>query len=236
MVALCTLLHRVVCSVQCFIHCTLYIVSPCTLLHSVECIVICIVQLYIVQYTVKGTMYCTMYCTMHLKKWLLKGLWTLNSDPPIHAKMTMPDLQWYPRTIHLIKNVEDTLLFLTRKVLISVSFSIAFYKQYIYIQYASLSRRETTNETKTLISNFNFIILSFQGFRSDISIFARMVICNYAYSLFNSALRLWWLSKLKNPLFQNKWTHKTRLLNMFSKDNLKKMIVARKQVFSITLQ
>ena len=131
--------------------------------------------------------------------------------------MTMPDLQWYPRTIRLIKNVEDTLVFLTRKVFISVSFSIASYKQY-----ASLSRRETTNETKTLISNFNLIGQSFQGFRSGISIFAWIVIWNYAYSLFNSAARLWWLSKLKNPLFQNKWTHKTWFLKMLSKHNFKK--------------
>ena len=43
--------------------------------------------------------------------------------------MAMPDLQLYHRNLNLIKNVEDTVVFLTRKVFISVSFAIALYKQ-----------------------------------------------------------------------------------------------------------
>ena len=73
-----------------------------------------------------------------------------------------------------------------------------------------------------LISTWSDKAFKGTGFRSGISIFARIVIWNYAYSLFNSALRLWWLSKLKNPLFQNEWTHKTWFLKMFSKHKLKK--------------
>ena len=45
------------------------------------------------------------------------------------AKMPMPDLQQHPKIRNLIKNVEDTVVFLTREVYISVSFSIASYKQ-----------------------------------------------------------------------------------------------------------
>ena len=51
------------------------------------------------------------------------------------------------------KNVEDTIVFLTRKVFISVSFSIAFCMQ----EMRNHLRRETTNENeknkKTLISS-----------------------------------------------------------------------------------
>ena len=35
----------------------------------------------------------------------------------------------YPRNLNLIKNMEDTVVFLNRKVLISMSFSIALHKQ-----------------------------------------------------------------------------------------------------------
>ena len=34
----------------------------------------------------------------------------------LHAKMTMPDSQWYPQNLYLIKNVEDKVGFLTRSV------------------------------------------------------------------------------------------------------------------------
>ena len=40
--------------------------------------------------------------------------------------MTMPDVQRYYKSD---KNVEETVVFLTRKVIISVSFSIASYKR-----------------------------------------------------------------------------------------------------------
>ena len=41
----------------------------------------------------------------------------------------MPDLQRYPCNYYLIKNVKDIVDFLTEKVFISVSFSIALYKE-----------------------------------------------------------------------------------------------------------
>ena len=67
--------------------------------------------------------------------------------------MEMPDLQRYPWNLTLIKNVEDTIVFLTWKVFISVSFSSAFCKQ----EMRNHLRRETTNENeknkKTLISS-----------------------------------------------------------------------------------
>ena len=43
--------------------------------------------------------------------------------------MKMLYLQRYPRNLNLIKNMEDTVVFLNRKVLISMSFSIALHKQ-----------------------------------------------------------------------------------------------------------
>ena len=42
----------------------------------------------------------------------------------LHAKMAMPDLQRYPLNLNLIKNVEETVIFLTRKMFVSVSFSL----------------------------------------------------------------------------------------------------------------
>ena len=49
----------------------------------------------------------------------------------LNAKMTMSDLQRFPGNLFLIKNVEETVVFLTRNVFISVSFSFSFasYKQ-----------------------------------------------------------------------------------------------------------
>ena len=43
--------------------------------------------------------------------------------------MSMPDLQRFPWNLTQIKNVEDNVVFLTRKVFISSSFSDASYKQ-----------------------------------------------------------------------------------------------------------
>ena len=43
----------------------------------------------------------------------------------LRQKMPMPDLQRYPRNFNLIKNVEETVVFLTQKVFNSDNFSIA---------------------------------------------------------------------------------------------------------------
>ena len=40
----------------------------------------------------------------------------------------MPDLQWYPRNLNLIKNVEDNVVSATQ-VFISVNFSLVPFKQ-----------------------------------------------------------------------------------------------------------
>ena len=104
----------------------------------------------------------------------------------LHARSAIPELQQYPWNLNLIKNVEDTIVFLTRKVFTSESFSIAFYKQEMRGHF----RRETANEkddfkeTKTLISNSHLIWQRFQGYRgkSDIAIFAWRVSWIYAYS------------------------------------------------------
>ena len=47
----------------------------------------------------------------------------------LHLNMIMPDLQQYPGNLNLIKDVEDTVVFLTPKMFISVNFYIACYKQ-----------------------------------------------------------------------------------------------------------
>ena len=48
----------------------------------------------------------------------------LNWLSSLYEKMEIPDLQRYPWNLDLIKNVEDNVIFLTRKVFISVNFSI----------------------------------------------------------------------------------------------------------------
>ena len=65
----------------------------------------------------------------------------------------MPDLQWYPRNLNLIINVEDIVVFLNRKVVISPSFSFAYYSR----KCASHFRRETTNESKQFKEKTKFI-------------------------------------------------------------------------------
>ena len=104
----------------------------------------------------------------------------------LHAISAIPELQQYPWNLNLIKNVEDTIVFLIRKVFIYESFSMAFYKQEMRGHF----RRETANEndhfkeTKTLISNSHLIRQRLQGYRgkSDIAIFAWRVTWIYAYS------------------------------------------------------
>ena len=67
----------------------------------------------------------------------------------------MPYSQWYPGNLNLIKTVEDTVVFMTQEVFMSVGFSLASYKQ----EMLKSLRRETANgkkqfkERKTLISN-----------------------------------------------------------------------------------
>ena len=48
----------------------------------------------------------------------------LNWLSSLYEKIEIPDLQRYPWNLDLIKNVEDNVVFLTRKVFISVNFSI----------------------------------------------------------------------------------------------------------------
>jgi len=47
----------------------------------------------------------------------------------LHVKMAMPVLQWLIKNCYLIKNVKDTVIFLTRKVYNSKNFFIASYQQ-----------------------------------------------------------------------------------------------------------
>ena len=89
----------------------------------------------------------------------------------------MQDLQCYPWNFKLIKNVKDIIVFLTKKVLISVNFS---FLSLISKKCASHFRREPaiTNKqfkgTKTLKSNSYLISHSFKGYlcKSEIVIFA----------------------------------------------------------------
>ena len=57
----------------------------------------------------------------------------------LHTKVAMPDLQRYPYHPNLVQNVEDIVVFLTRKVFISVNFSIDFSKQ--EMRYATLAEK-----------------------------------------------------------------------------------------------
>ena len=48
----------------------------------------------------------------------------------------MSNFQWYPLNLNLIKNIEDTVVFPTRNVFISASFSIASLTQEMQVTYA----------------------------------------------------------------------------------------------------
>ena len=100
----------------------------------------------------------------------------------------MQDLQCYPWNFKLIKNVKDIVVFLTKKVLISVNLS---FLSLISKKWASHFRREPAIKnkqfegTKTLKSNSYLISFSFKGYlcKSEIVIFAWNVIWNNANSL-----------------------------------------------------
>ena len=66
--------------------------------------------------------------------------------------MEMPDLQRYNLNLNLIKNVEDTVVFMSLKV----SFSIVSYKQEMRMRESANENKQFT-ETKTLISYSYFI-------------------------------------------------------------------------------
>ena len=57
----------------------------------------------------------------------------------LQTKVAMPDLQRYPCHPNLVQNVEDIVVFLTRKVFISVNFSIDFSKQ--EMRYATFAEK-----------------------------------------------------------------------------------------------
>ena len=88
----------------------------------------------------------------------LKGLWA-KFKVTLHGKMAMPDLQRYPWNFIRIKNVEDTVIFLTRKVFISVSFSNVSYKQFAE---KSQMKINSLKNKKTFIPNSYLIRQSFQ--------------------------------------------------------------------------
>ena len=98
--------------------------------------------------------------------------------------MTTFDLQRYPWNLYLMKNVEDNVVFPTRKVFISV--------RLINKECTSHICRETANdnihfvEAKAFISNSFLTIQSYKRnhCKSDIAIFAWRVTWNYAYSPF----------------------------------------------------
>ena len=68
----------------------------------------------------------------------------------LHAKISKFDLQRYSWNLDLIKHVEDTVVFLTRKVFNYHNFPVA---SYICKKCTSQYCRETAKETKTYISN-----------------------------------------------------------------------------------
>ena len=108
--------------------------------------------------------------------------------------MAMPDFQLNPWNLNLIKDVEDIVVFLTRK-------SVYFCEFLFSKKCASHVRTDTANEnkqfkeTKTLISNSYLIRKGFQGYhcKSDIVICAWRVTWIYAY---NSFKKIWKFLKL----------------------------------------
>ena len=83
--------------------------------------------------------------------------------------MAMPEFQQYHLNINLIKNVKDTVVFLTRKLFISVSFSIAFFKQITKPKRCKSSHGRTLEImltvplTKSLNLDINACFLLFMG-------------------------------------------------------------------------
>ena len=107
----------------------------------------------------------------------------------LHAKMTMPNFYRNCWNLNLIKNVEETVVFLTWKVFISLRFSIASFNKKCAIYFAKKPQMKI-NSLRKQIYWFQFILdqKSFQGYRCKSTIFARRVISNYSYSPFNSII------------------------------------------------
>ena len=64
--------------------------------------------------------------------------------------MTMPDFQWYPWNLNLIKNLEDNIVFFTQKVFNSENFSISSYKQEMRKSVLQRNRKTKINCLKKL--------------------------------------------------------------------------------------
>ena len=118
----------------------------------------------------------------------------------LHEKMAiyMPDLQWYPWNLNLIKNVEDTVVFLCLILIVSPLFLIS--KKWDFC-------RETVNEnkqfkiTKLWISNS---YLTRQGFKRWYILhyhFAKRATWNHAYSPFQKERS----TKFSDLLFFKSW-------------------------------
>ena len=55
--------------------------------------------------------------------WFLKTKSVISSDPTLHVKKAMPDLQRYPWNLNLIKKIDNKIILNTRHVLNSDSLS-----------------------------------------------------------------------------------------------------------------
>ena len=68
----------------------------------------------------------------------------------LHALMAMSDLQLYPWNITLINNGENIVVFLTEKVFISVSFSIASFSQKNALSQKKLQKKINSMKKKNI--------------------------------------------------------------------------------------
>ena len=90
-----------------------------------------------------------LYSNSQLTGWffhILKGQFQVT----LHALMAMSDLQLYPWNITLINNGENIMVFLTEKVFISVSFSIASFSQKNALSQKKLQKKINSIKKKNI--------------------------------------------------------------------------------------
>ena len=135
--------------------------------------------------------------------------------------MAMPNLQWYPWNLNLIKNVEATSFFWLKKCLFLWVFPLLQNNQ----------KNRIWKKSHTLISDSYLNRQSFQEhrFKSCFAIFAWRVNLNYTYSTFKWILILWFWCQ-RNWVFV---TNSNFLITIFQPDGVN-IWYCRLRLFDLT--
>ena len=103
---------------------------------------------------------------------LLKGTVSVILNDPLCKDGNSLNLQRYPWNINLIKNVEDTVVFLTKKVLLCVSFSISSYKQEMCKSFSQRNHKQNWTADKAFKGTVvNRALTSLRGKKLEIYVY-----------------------------------------------------------------